>query len=213
LRVDAAGDRAEGLRPRFFGRNEVSEAGSGPTAQRAPLDAEALFLMHAAFVASFLHRLGTPRSEVDDLVQEVFLVAHRKGGYVPGAAQPRTWLAAIALRIARASRRALGRRLESPDEHALAAVAARQDPCASAEVRQSLARVQHALDALDLEHRAAFVLYELEGESCDSIAVTLDVPVGTVYSRLHHARRRFLAAYAALGGAEAVVGSRLVGGA
>jgi len=58
--------------------------------------------------------------------------------------------------------------------------------------------VQRALDTLDLEHCAAFVLYEFAGESCEAIAASLSIPVGTVYSRLHHARRRFEQAYAAL---------------
>ncbi len=131
-------------------------------------------------------------------MQEVFLVAHRKGGYVPGAALPRTWLAAIAVRIARASHRARGRRREATDDAALQLAVAGADPAATLEARRSLARVQRALDALDLEHRAAFVLYEIEGESCDSIASSFEVPVGTVYSRLHHARKRFLDAYAEL---------------
>jgi RNA polymerase sigma-70 factor (ECF subfamily) len=166
------------------------------------LDAQALFRAHAPFVASFLHRLGTPRADVDDLVQEVFLVAHRKGGFLPGAAQPRTWLAAIAVRIARGSHRARGRRREASDEAALrlagAATVGGADPAETLDTRRSLARVQRALDALDIEHRAAFVLYEIEGESCDSIASSFEVPVGTVYSRLHHARKRFLDAYDAL---------------
>jgi RNA polymerase sigma-70 factor (ECF subfamily) len=73
------------------------------------------------------------------------------------------------------------------------AVDTRGDP-----IRKSVARVQQALDTLDHEHRAAFVLYEIEGETCDAIAISFGVPVGTIYSRLHFARRRFLAAYAAL---------------
>jgi RNA polymerase sigma-70 factor (ECF subfamily) len=182
--------------------------------QRGPLDAEALFLAHAPFVASFLHRLGTPRAEVDDLVQEVFLIAHRKGGYEPGAAQPRTWLAAIALRVARGNRRERARRLDVPDEPHLASAIAPNDLQLSAETRESLSRVQRALASLDFEHRAAFVLYELEGDPCDSIAAALGVPVGTIYSRLHHARRRFLDAYTALGGdTGAGLRSRLVEGA
>ena len=44
---------------------------------------------------------------------------------------------------------------------------------------------------MDLDHRAVFVLYELEGESCEQIAQILDVPVGTVFSRLHTARKNF----------------------
>jgi RNA polymerase sigma-70 factor (ECF subfamily) len=162
------------------------------------MDAQALFRAHAPFVAAFLHRLGTPRADVDDLVQEVFLVAHRKGGYVPGSGQPRTWLAAIAVNVARAGHRNRTRRRETTDDQLLETLAAGADADATVEARRSLERVQQALDSLDTEHRAAFVLYELEGESCESIASAFDVPVGTVYSRLHHARRRFLDAYAQL---------------
>ena len=59
-------------------------------------------------------------------------------------------------------------------------------------------RVQLAIDTLSLEHRAAFILFELEGESCESIASGLQIPLGTVYSRLHAARRGFQKAYAEL---------------
>ena len=179
------------------------------------LDAQALFRAHAPFIASFLHRLGIAPADVDDWVQEVFLVAHRRGGYVPGPAQPRTWLAAIAVRVAHAGRRARGRLREQSSELALRALPAADDPAQALETRRSLERVQRALEALDLEHRAAFVLYEIEGESCDSIASSFDVPVGTVYSRLHHARRRFTEAYAALDtdrAGEAASRARLAGG-
>jgi RNA polymerase sigma-70 factor (ECF subfamily) len=60
---------------------------------------------------------------------------------------------------------------------------------------EALKRVQTALDTLDVDHRAAFLLYELESESCQTIAELLEVPVGTVYSRLHKARKMFLEAY------------------
>lgn len=159
------------------------------------IGAEALFRAHAAFVAGFLHRLGTPQADVDDLVQEVFLIAHRKGGYVPGAGQPRTWLGAIALLVARSGHRSRNRRRENGDEGLALFEATGKDPAEALELRNSIERVQRALDTLDLEHRAAFVLYEIEGEACDNIAAAFDVPIGTVYSRLHHARKRFLEAY------------------
>ena len=182
-----------------------------PEAER--IDAEALFRAHATFVARFLQRLGAPLGDIDDGVQEVFLIAHRKGGYVAGAGKPRTWLGAIALRVASSTRRARIRRREDGDElglHALASSA--HDPQRAFEARDSLERVQRALDALDLEHRATFVLYEIEGESCDSIAASFDIPVGTVYSRLHHARRRFTEAYAALDASNSnVTRARLAG--
>jgi len=167
------------------------------------LDAEALFRAHAPFIAGFLRRLGVSGNEVDDLVQDVFLVAHSKGGYSPGPAQPRSWLGAIALRLARGNRRAHARSREDADSVAIdLARAAGQGPAETLELQRKLERVQRALSTLDLEHRAAFILYELEGESCQAIAASMDVPVGTVYSRLHNARRRFLEAHRKLAEAD-----------
>ena len=161
--------------------------------------AEELYREHAAFMANFLHRIGVPNGEVEDVLQEVFIVAHRKGGYEPGPAKPRSWLCAIAVRLAGAARRARARRHEECNLEAIESRASQTaSPSESVEVMQSLERVQKALSALDTEHRAAFVLYELEGEPCTEIAQVLGVPVGTVYSRLHNARRRFAAAYGAL---------------
>jgi RNA polymerase sigma-70 factor (ECF subfamily) len=165
------------------------------------IGAEALFRAHAGFIAGFLVRLGVPVSELDDLVQEVFVVALRKGGYSAGPAQPRTWLSAIALRVAQASRRTRSTRStrESLDSDALELLPlVASDEGERLDARRRVENVQRALNTLADEHRAAFLLYELEGESCEGIAAAWNVPVGTVYSRLHYARRRFLQAYNAL---------------
>jgi RNA polymerase sigma-70 factor (ECF subfamily) len=58
--------------------------------------------------------------------------------------------------------------------------------------------VGRALETLSLEHRAVFILFEMEEESCESIADGLGIPIGTVYSRLHAARDRFRKAYGRL---------------
>lgn len=169
------------------------------------LDAEALYRAHATFVARFLMRIGAPGSDVPDLVQEVFLVAHRRGGFTMGRAKPTTWLAEIAFRVASDRRRKTQRRLEDSNAEVVAlapAVAASGSPGQKAEARQALARVQHVLDTLTPQKRAVFVLYELEGQSCDAIAAALGVPVGTVYSRLHSARREFSKGHAALEGSD-----------
>ena len=79
------------------------------------LDAAKLFREHANFVANFVIRLGMRREEVDDIVQEVFLVAHRRGGFIPGVARPTTWLAEIALRVTSATRRRMRRSREDAD--------------------------------------------------------------------------------------------------
>lgn len=155
-----------------------------------------LYRAHAGFVAGFLSRMGAGTVDVEDLTQEVFLVAHRRGGFVDGPARPTTWLAEIALRVLSTHRRTKRRKPETPSTEALEGLrseaAAADDRVASI---RSLQRVQQCLEGLDDDHRAVFVLFELDGEPCGAIASALGVPVGTVYSRLHHARKRFLEAW------------------
>jgi RNA polymerase sigma-70 factor (ECF subfamily) len=161
--------------------------------------ADALYRAHAPFVARFLLRLGVSGEDVSDLVQEVFLVAHRRGGFTVGAAKPTTWLAEIGFRIACDRRKKARRRLEDSNTEVVAlAPSPRTLPSDRSEARQSLARVGRALERLSPEKRAVFVLYELEGESCSAIAEGMGIPIGTVYSRLHAARKDFAQAHARL---------------
>lgn len=134
--------------------------------------------------------------DMDDHIQEVFLTAHRLGGYRPGPARPTSWLAAIAARVASTRKRSLRRRREAPSSIVVGTAAdPTQNPARSAEANESVARVMRALDSLALSYRTVFVLYELEGESGAEIAAALGIAENTVYSRLHRARRQFLTAY------------------
>lgn len=177
-------------------RTLAASPSSNNVGQDAAYDADALFRAHAGFVASFLRRVGVASADVDDLVQEVFLVAHRKGGFSAGTGQPKSWLAAIALRIASTSRRTRNRRREDADADLDFVSSPSADAARVLEARSALRRVQTALDTLPLDARATFVLYELEGLSCEAIAATFEIPVGTAYSRLHTARKRFVEAHA-----------------
>jgi RNA polymerase sigma-70 factor, ECF subfamily len=156
------------------------------------LSAAELFVLHATFVATFVRRLGAGAADVDDLVQETFLVAHRLGGFLPGEAKATTWLAAISLRLFRNHRRSLGRR---PTTELSRDPMDQNSAVGHLEARSGLKRVQTALMQMDADHRAVFVLYELQEQACEDIAQALEIPVGTVYSRLHKARRKFFAAY------------------
>lgn len=159
------------------------------------LGAEELFRRHAPFVARMLVRLGMPPDAIDDAVQEVFLVVHRQGGYRPGAAKPTTYLANLALHAASAHRRR--QRVRGARESDVPA-----DETASADVDaterlatgESLQRLGAALDRLEPSLRATLVLAEIEGESCPSIAASMRVPLGTVYWRLHRARKELRSA-------------------
>lgn len=161
--------------------------------------ADELFRAWAPQIARVLARLGVPPRDLDDAVQEVFLTAHRRGGYTPGPATERTWLCEIALRVASNARR---RRRRKPDgEHDLhldQAPARSTDPQESLELRQRLERVASAIERIPGEARLTFVLSELEGAAAEEVARAQGVAVGTVYSRLHAARRAFRAAYAEL---------------
>lgn len=163
------------------------------------LDAEALYRAHATFVARFLVRLGAPRQDIPDLVQDVFLVAHRRGGFVPHRAKPTTWLAEIAFRVASDRRKRRARKPEDAASDVLELSPSHEtSPGDRAEARDGLRRVEAALGVLSPEKRAVFILFELEGEGCEAIAQGLGIPVGTVYSRLHAARREFAKAHAKL---------------
>lgn len=161
-------------------------------------DSEVLFKRYAAFVASFLHRLGAAPHELDDLVQDVFLAVVRKGGYRPGAASPTTFLARLALEARLGKHRKDSRWRSASNVDAASAIVGAHiaDPGQALAAKQAARQLELALDTMDPGHRAVFVLFELHGESCESIAAGLELKVGTVYSRLHAARRAFLAAVA-----------------
>jgi len=181
--------------------NERGPAESSPTSP-VRTDAETLFRMHGRFVAALLSRLGVRGSEVDDLVQEVFIVVHRQGGYVSGPARATTWLAQIAVRVAMAARRRGRRTALLADPEQAEGVSTSMTPHEDLLHTRAVQSVQAALDALDMDRRAIFVLYEMQGESCEAIAEAFGIPVGTVYSRLHTARDEFLHAYGRLVGVE-----------
>jgi RNA polymerase sigma-70 factor (ECF subfamily) len=173
------------------------ETGTG-----ARIDAGELYRAHAPYVAAFLGRMGARQSDMEDLVQEVFVVAHRRGGFVAGAARPTTWLSEIALRVWwNARRKARTQRAEAPGaDEADAQPSDARTPEEEALALDGAARVQRCLDMLDDDHRAVLVLFELQGESTDDIATMLDVPKGTVHSRLHNARKKFRARWERLQG-------------
>lgn len=164
----------------------------GENLSPARLTTDELFRKHAPFVARLLLRLGVPAREIDDVVQQVFLVAHKNGGYVAGPATPTSYLGAIAVKAASSARRRDGaqRRRQAGYSPELLASSGR-DPVTLLEVRSELLQLQAALDEMDPDLRAVLVLTELEGESCASIAASQGIPVGTVYWRAHRARKQF----------------------
>ncbi|MEJ7729038.1 MAG: RNA polymerase sigma factor [Polyangiaceae bacterium] len=188
-----------GLAAASLDTSEASCQSLEPVAEAPLVTAEELFRRHAAFVATFVFRYGVAPDSVDDVVQEVFITAHRRGGFQEGAAKATTWLAEIAVRVVSTHKRTERRRRVVSDEGAVErAVSEAAGPDETALHRAALVRVQRAVDALDDKQRVVFVLFELMGETCQDIARGLGVPVGTVHSRLFAARRAFLSAHEGL---------------
>jgi RNA polymerase sigma-70 factor (ECF subfamily) len=157
------------------------------------LDSAELYRQFAPFVASFLLRIGVQRADLDDLMQEVFLVAHRNGGYTAGPAKPTTYLAAIAIRAATSHRRKYQTRSFIQPSDSAVKVASDHDnnPERNIDQKRKLLLLQRALDMMDEDKRAIFVLAEIYGETVVSIASGLGIKVETAYSRLRAARQMF----------------------
>ena len=155
-----------------------------------------LYEEYFTFVWTSARRLGVPAASIDDAVQEVFVVVHRRLGEFAGRSSVKTWLFAIVRNVAREARRLIRRKsphdapgaLEDPD----ALAGSPEDRPDRAAERASENRVLHALlDKLDDDKREVFVLAELEGFAAPEIAEAIGINVNTVYSRLRHARQEF----------------------
>ena len=176
-------------------RRRTSEPVSGPRLTcAAQLDnARVAEMLRAHFrdVWRIVRRFGVPENMADDATQEVFIIAARRLADI-GLGSERPFLFATAVRVAANARRALGARRECAEDDSLPEGV---DPRPNAEalldqkrLRQLLDRV---LDELSDDLRVCFVLYELEGMSSPEIAELLNIPIGTVASRLRRAREAF----------------------
>jgi RNA polymerase sigma-70 factor, ECF subfamily len=158
-----------------------------------------VYQQHFRFVWRSLRRLGVPDSDTSDAVQDVFLVVHRRLAEFEGRSKVTTWLFGICFRVAHDRRKlAHVRRRASDDEPLLDFADERVDVAAEAERRQGLAMLEAILDDLPLDQRAVFTLFELDGMGGEEISEMLDIPLGTVYSRLRIARDAFRRAVARL---------------
>ena len=145
-----------------------------------------------------LRRLGVPPTELDDCMQQVFMVASRK---LPSIAigSEQAFLLGTALRVASDARRSRERRREVPEDETVQRLDPGPQPDELAEQKRLRALLDEILDAMPEELRAVFVLFELEEMPTHEIAALLGIPTGTAASRLRRAREaleRLLARHA-----------------
>jgi RNA polymerase sigma-70 factor (ECF subfamily) len=156
------------------------------------LDLRRLYEEQADFVRRTVIRLGGPRTDVDDLVQDVFIVALRKGSTFEGRSAPRTWLYGIAIKVVGAARRRARIRELFGLRSAVMDSVERRTPEDLFERREASRTVYEVLDRIAEKKRTVFILFELEGLSGEEIALVVGCPLKTVWTRLHHARREFV---------------------
>jgi len=160
-----------------------------------PLLAE-IYRRHAADVGRWAARLGGPSLDVDDVVQEVFVVVNRQLPRFRGDAKLTTWLFRITDRVVRNHRRwrAVRRVMTHLTPRHGERVASRDATPLEALERHAAARMAYeVLDQVPDKYRRVLILAELEELPGEEIAQLLDVPIATVRVWLHRARRLFLA--------------------
>lgn len=157
-----------------------------------PVDVTTVCERHGRFMWATLHRLGLPRADLPDALQDALVVVHRRAASFDGSCQLRTWLFAICVKVAAAHRRRAHVRREEP--RAAVELVEHNNPERNALTNAAKSRLLRLLDSMPPDQRAVFVMFEIEGLACAEIADELGIPVGTVHSRLHAAREAFRAA-------------------
>jgi RNA polymerase sigma-70 factor, ECF subfamily len=160
-----------------------------------PLDFEHVYQEHFDFVWRSLRLLGVPDAAAEDAAQDTFSVVARQLSQFEGRSQLRTWLFGILQRVAANYRRTRARKLDVLSEFK-DAPSHEPTPLAHVEALRAAASIERFCQNLDPERRAVFVLGLLEGTPALEIASLLEIPINTVYSRVHALRdglRRALA--------------------
>jgi RNA polymerase sigma-70 factor (ECF subfamily) len=159
-------------------------------------DFDTLYEDNLKYVWRAARRLGIDPADTDDVVQEVFVIAHRRLPEFEGRAQVKTWLFKILVRVVRHyfrsqrrkpghHREALNGKIDSLRAHPT------HGPAEAAERAEAVRILDRLLGHLGADKREVFVLAEIEQLSSVEIAEVIGANVNTVYSRLRVARQEF----------------------
>jgi RNA polymerase sigma-70 factor, ECF subfamily len=171
---------------------EIGDAECVKRVQRGDTESfEILVRRHQNTTFNLIYRFLGDYDEATDTAQEVFLSAYKSIQQFRGDATFSTWLYRIAFNHASTRRKSLNSKLQRQvaleDDAVL--VDCGDNPESSAERKEIQQRVQQALNSLDGDDAQIILLRDLQDVSYEDIARSLDVPIGTVKSRLHRARQ------------------------
>jgi RNA polymerase sigma-70 factor, ECF subfamily len=150
----------------------------------------AMVTKHHSQVWRSLRRLGLSECDADDASQQVFLVAHRRIVDI-APANEQAFLLQTALRVAAEFRRGHRRRREDLEEELPAVADTGASPEELADRRRARAVLDRVLEAMPMDLRQVFVLFDLEELTTAEVSIVLRIPKGTVASRLRRAREAF----------------------
>ena len=163
---------------------------------REQLAFEDVYEEHVTFVWRSARRLGVSESAADDVVQEIFLVVHRRLAEFEGRSSLKTWLFAIVLSVVRDHRRSVKRKSphhaqSAPTDPDTLTDRSSLGPHEAVARAEGLVLLHDLLETLDDDKREIFVLAELEQLAAPDIAEATGMNVNTVYTRLRAARQDF----------------------
>jgi RNA polymerase sigma-70 factor (ECF subfamily) len=170
----------------------ISDAECVQKLQRGETDAfEILIRRHQKTIFNLVYRMLGDYDEAAEISQEAFLSAYRAIGTFRGESNFSTWLYRIALNHATTRRKSLNTRHQRSVamENAEPASDPHPGPAETMEKKEIRQRVQQALNRLDPEDATIILLRDLQDVPYDEVARTLEIPIGTVKSRLHRARQ------------------------
>jgi RNA polymerase sigma-70 factor (ECF subfamily) len=150
---------------------------------------------HSEFLYRFAYRLSGSTADAEDLVQQAFLAAHAKLDQLREPLKARAWLVAVV-------RNAYRKSIRRDRPLTFSAIGTNPEPVTESDLEQLLSAesVQAALNELPEEFRSTLILFYFDDLSYKDIAELLDVPIGTVMSRLSrgkaHLRQKLLPDFA-----------------
>ena len=192
-----AGVYGRRLRGPALGRASAgSTVSENDTHNPAALKLDEVYEEFFGFVWRSAQRLGVPKHALDDLVQDVFVIVHRKFQQFEGRSSLKTWLYAITVRVVRDYRRTLSRKKRPEPLNESDVQSPAPSPLEAATQAEATAALRALLEELDDDKREVLVLVELEQMTVPQVAEAIGINVNTVYSRLRSARVAFNSAVA-----------------
>ncbi|HXX70029.1 MAG TPA: RNA polymerase sigma factor [Polyangiaceae bacterium] len=170
----------------------ANASGAASLPEQAHLSFDSIYRDFFAHVARWVRALGAHDADVEDLTQEVFIIVRRKLPAFDGQ-NLGGFLYRITQRTVRDHRRSawfrhlLGRRQPLPDLQSVS-----PSGVEAVQVRERRRLLDAILARMSEKRRATFILFEIEGYSGEEIARIQGVPLKTVWTRLHHARKDFV---------------------